>query len=119
MIKALKLLPGEKPKEVEIGTDLASLQAEVEGLIEFTYPFDDNAIVIGNEEAKLINMKGNRRINGSVYAGPLLIVGDDGCGDLKSLTTEQLQKYAKMFETPEDISDEEVANDMFVRFIAW
>ena len=63
---------------------------------------------ISNEEAKLIGMEGNRRLNGEIYAGPMLIVGDDGVGGTMDLTNEQIAKYTKMFERPEDISPEEV-----------
>ena len=61
-----------------------------------------------NEEAKLIGMEGNRRLNGEIYAGPMLIVGDDGVGGTMDLTDEQIAKYTKMFEQLEDISPEEV-----------
>jgi len=111
-IRAIKIMPGEPAKEVVIEDTLQSLQSEVEGYIEMTYPFDDNAIVVGNEEAKLIGMRGNRRINGSIYAGPLLIVADDGEGGTTDLTEEQVKHYLKKFKEPQAISDEETANDV-------
>ena len=70
--------PHKPAYEALVEDSLESLQRAVKGYIEITYPFDDNAMVIGNEEAKLIGMEGNRRVNGSVYAGPLLIAADDG-----------------------------------------
>ena len=65
---------------------------------------------VGNEEAKLIGMEGNRHIGDAVYAGPLYLVADQN-GDLRSLTDEQILTYGKMFEEPEDISPEEVEAD--------
>ena len=48
---------------------------------------------------------------GSVYAGPLFLVGVDGEGGLMSLTDEQIEKYSEMFAQPEDISQDEVEAD--------
>ncbi len=79
--------------------------------MEVTYPFDDNAVAVGNEEAKLIPMQGNRHIGGQVYAGPLYLVGDNGMGDFCDLTDKQIKKYTELFAEPEDISPEEVEVD--------
>jgi len=57
-------------------------------------------------------MEGNRRILGEIYAGPILIAADDGHGGTKDLTDEQIEKYTKMFEQPEDISPEEVSRNI-------
>ena len=48
------VLPHKPAYEAIVGTRLEDLQRAVQGLIEITYPFDDNAVVIGNDEAKLI-----------------------------------------------------------------
>lgn len=79
-IKGVRIEPGKPAEAAEITNTLEGLQFEVEGYIEASYPFDDNVVVYGNEEAKLIGMEGNRRINGQIYAGPIIIVGDDGQG---------------------------------------
>ena len=94
-----------------MGDSLEELQKAVGGYIEITYPFEDNAMVIGNEEAKLIGMEGNRRVNGAVYAGPMLIAADDGEGGTGDLTEEQERKYLSLFALPETITHEEVEAD--------
>ena len=109
--KMVVVEPGRPAYAAVIGDDLKSLQKAVDGYIECTYPFEDNAFVIGNEEAKLISMKGNRHINGAIYAGPLLIAGDDGAGGTVDLTDEQIRLYAEMFAEPEEITDEQVQAD--------
>ena len=76
--RAVILEPNKAAREEWIEDTLENLQSIVGGYIEVTYPFDDNAVVVGNEEAKLVGLKGNRHINGSVYAGNLIIIGDDG-----------------------------------------
>lgn len=111
LCRILYIEPHHAPYESEIVDELSSLQRAVGGMIEFTYPFDDNAIICGNEEAKLEGLEGNRRVYGSVYCGNLFIIGDDQEGGCTSLTDEQIQKYGEMFAQPEDISPEEVQAD--------
>lgn len=111
------LEPHKKPYEAIIGDSLEAMQRAVGGYIEITYPFDDNAYVIGNDEAKLTGLEGNRHIGGSVYAGNLLIAADDGEGGTMDLTDEQVEKYKDMFAIPEDISQDEVEADTGFFFI--
>ena len=106
--RMLVIEPHKAPYEMIIPDTLEALQQAVGGWIEATYPFEDNAFIFSNEEAKLIGMDGNRRLYGDIYAGPMLIAGDDGVGGTMDLTDEQIAKYTKMFEQTEDISPEEV-----------
>lgn len=118
--KKMVIVEPHKPAyEALVEDSLESLQRAVKGYIEITYPFDDNAMVIGNEEAKLIGMEGNRRVNGSVYAGPLLIAADDGEGGTTDLTDEQVERYKQMFSMPEDISQSEVEADTGFFIAGW
>lgn len=116
--KMLVLLPGERPYGAWICDRLEALQRAVGGCIEFTYPFRDGVTVIGNDEAKLIGMKGNRRINGEIYAGPLLLVGDDYDGDIMSLSMEQIRYYSKRFWEPETYTDDEVERSIKIEIFA-
>ena len=113
---SLVVEPGLPAYMGEIGPDLVSMQRAVGGMIEVNYPFKNNAVVLGNEEAKLIGMEGNRHIAGQVYAGPLYIIGDDGEGGFCSLTDEQATGYCQEFAQPEDIAMEEVQADMGMQF---
>ena len=115
----LVIEPHKTPYESTIPDKLESLQEAVSGYIEITYPFEDNAIVISNEESKLIGMDGNRRVNGQIYAGPMLISAEDGSGELTDLTDEQITKYTEMFWYPEEISQEEVENDTEFTFYSF
>jgi len=116
LLRVVVLEPGLPAYEGEIGPDLKSMQRAVGGHIEITCPFDDAVAVVGNEEAKLNGMEGNHRIAGQVYAGPLIIAGDTGEGDLCSLTEEQAANYRELFAVPEDISQEQVQADMGMQF---
>ena len=86
LMRVVYVEPGEKPYTAEI---LHTLQAErkaVGGLIEPIYNEDDT-ILVGNEESKLMGMQGNRRIGdgSSIIAGPFFVCGDTG-EDFRSLT---------------------------------
>lgn len=116
--KAVYITPHHTPLALNMHiNDYKDLVAAVGGLIELTHPFDDNACVVGNDEAKLIGMDGNRRIGQSIYAGPILIVGDNGDENFIPLTNKQADFYADKFKEIEDISEEEVQSDMYCTFI--
>ena len=61
-ITALLIKPGCEPERVEIGRDLRSLQAAVEGDIEQFSCFADDAVIICNEEGKVNGLPLNRAV---------------------------------------------------------
>lgn len=105
-ITVLLVEPEKHPRPVEIRTELEDLQKAVGGYIEVTYPFDDNAAIVVNEEGKLNGMQLNRALRdeeGEIYdivAGPFLVVGltEENFG---SLTPEQMKTYEEQFHSPE------------------
>lgn len=105
-ITVLVVPPLKEPYIKEIDTGLKSLQKEVGGNIEVTYPFDDNVGIICNEEGKINGMELNRALyddNGKMYdiiAGTFLVAGL-GDENFISLTKEQTDKFSKRFQTPE------------------
>ena len=103
--------PHKPPYIAEIEHTLEAEQKAVGGFIEPIYM--DDVCLVGNEEAKLIGMEGNRRIGDgtSIIAGPFFICGltED---DFRSLTEEEAEKYMTQFKEPEQISREEVEADM-------
>ena len=116
LLRVVVLEPGEPAYAGEIGPDLKSMQRAVGGHIEVSHPLDGDMAVVGNEEAKLIHMEGNRRIGGMLYAGPVFIAGDDGEGSFISLTEDQVAAYCEQFAQPEDIEMEEVQADIGIQF---
>ena len=64
-----------------------------------------------NEEGKLDNLPGNRRIGNDIIAGAFVIVGN-GEEDFRSLTDEETNRYLKEFAQPEEMSEEEVKNSI-------
>ena len=85
MMKIVYKEPGKPAFETEIPNHYKDLSKAVKGLLETVYN-GDNTIIVCNEEAKLIGMKGNIHLdNGtSIIAGPFFVCGADGedSGDL-------------------------------------
>lgn len=117
--RVVKIEPNKPAYETFIEDSLESLQEAVEGYIDITYPFDEDVYLVGNDEAKLIGLKGNRRIGGAIYAGNLLILGNDGKGGTRDLTDAEVKKFVEMFKEPENIDDDEVQNNVGFTVIGW
>ena len=109
LLKIVYVEPNRPPFISEVGNDLKSLQRAVDGYIE-PINMGDGTLLVGNEEAKLNGMEGNRHIGESVIAGPFFIVGADG-ENFRSLTDDEVQRYMECFAEPEQISQQEVQED--------
>lgn len=100
--------PGKPAYMKTIETGLESLQHEVGGYIEATYPWEDTAAIICNEEGKITGLPLNRSLRddeGNIYdviAGIFLIVGL-GEENFCSLTPEQIRRYMDEYKFPETI----------------
>lgn len=116
-LRVLMVEPHESPYELFITDQINDLQETVGGLIEIIGN-GDGTLLVCNDEAKLNGMDGNRRIDGDVIAGPFFVVGEDG-ENFRSLTDEEMQKYMQRFGEIEDISPEEVKENMGYTFYAW
>ncbi len=106
LLTVLCVEPGAVPYEKSIDPGLESLQSEIGGYIECVYPYDDNVVLIVNEEGKINGMELNRSLcdeDGEIYdiiAGKFLVAGlsEDS---FASLDEELIAKYKKLFEYPE------------------
>ncbi len=113
-MKVVMVEPNKPAYITEIGNDLASMQEAVGGLIEPIY-FLKDAIMVGNEEAKLMGMDGNRRFGNNIVAGPFFICSEkmtDNGTVFCSLSNELCEKYVQHFAQPQEISQDEVQRDM-------
>ena len=105
-IRVLSIQPLRKPIVKDIPDDLASLQKEVQGDIQAIYPFEDRVALICNEEGKLFQLPPNRALrtkDGTVYdivVGDFLIAGI-GEENFCSLSDDLIEKYTKLYETPD------------------
>ena len=105
-MRVLVVEPWKEPYLKTISGDLKSLQREVGGLIDATYPFEDRVVVVLNDEGKLNGLMPNRGLynsEGNLYdiiAGTFLIVGlaeESFC----SLSEEMAAKYMEKYKVPE------------------
>ena len=109
LIDVLVVEPATKPYKKQIESGLASLQKEVGGYIEATYPFYEPVAIICNEEGKINGLPLNRALyddSGKVYdivAGTFLVVGltED---DFGSLDDTLMEKFAARFEKAENFA---------------
>ncbi len=114
IIKVLMVEPLNHPKEIYIinNQDVFSILVSMDNYYisdaKLTY-LDENVAIIHNEEAELLNLKGNRRIDDKIIAGTFLVVGINDTGIITSLTDEILEKYKKIFWNIEVYSDKEVS----------
>ena len=91
--------PGKPAVEKKIGSKLEDLQEAVGGLIECIYAHDDGTLIVGNDEAKLLGMEGNRRLDsGSIIAGPFFVIGEAG-ENFRSLTDEEVSRYLQIYNS--------------------
>lgn len=102
----LAVMPGKKPKKMELEGSLESMQEFVGGTIQALYPFDDPVAIICNDEGKLGGLEYNRALRnekGAVYdiiCGPFFICGL-GEEEYVSLPEQLMERYHKHFARPE------------------
>ena len=112
LMRVVYVEPNKPPYVAEVEDTLEGKQKAVQGYIEPVYIENDGTCLIGNEEAKLIGMEGNRGIGpSSIIAGPFFVCGTTE-EDFRGLTDEEVTKYMDRFKDPELISQDEVQSDM-------
>ena len=98
--------PLKAPYLKNISGELKSLQKEVGGLIDATYPFEDRVAIVLNDQGKLNGLMPNRGLynnDGNLYdiiAGTFLVVGL-GEENFCSLDEEMAAKYMEKYKVPE------------------
>lgn len=94
--------PGRPARIERMRGELRDMQKLVGGSIETVHPFDDNTVLICNEEGKLEGLPPNRTINKDVIAGTFFICAETPAGDdFTSLDRKQLKEYLQKFQEPE------------------
>lgn len=118
-MKVVMVEPRKPAYIAEIGNGLEAMKKAVGGYIEPIYYLGDpRAVMVGNEEAKLIGLEGNRRFGDRIVAGTFFI-----CGiieeDFDSLPDDLCEKYVKEFAVPQDITPDEVKRDTCAFVVSW
>ena len=73
-MKAIRKKPGAQPEIIEVDNTLKALQTEVGGYIE-TVTIASDAVVICNEEGRILGLPDNCRGCGVDFVGTILVVG--------------------------------------------
>ena len=97
-IRVLRFQPGKAPEEVTISNTLEAFQSAVGGYIE-ALGLDGGAVLVCNEEGKLMGLSANRRVGGDTITGTFLIAGSAD-GEFCSLSDEDTAHYAQEFAQP-------------------
>lgn len=113
LLQVVYVEPNKPAYRAEIEHSMRGEQRAVGGHIE-AVPLQDGVYIVCNEEGKLLGMEGNRKIEGSVIAGPFFVVGTEG-EEFCSLTEDETEKYLARFSEPEEISEEEVIEDTGIK----
>lgn len=120
-IQVLKVVPLEKPSVCYLENELSSLQkavsigADYVGLIEII-DLDMKTCILCNEEAKLIGLMPNRRIENDIICGVFYVTGQDRAGDLISLSEDQIRHYSERFRDIEYFMRGENGEIIVIRF---
>ena len=94
-MKVVVVEPNKPAYIKEIDGGLKSMQSIVGGLLEPIYFLNERGVVmVGNEEAKLIGLPGNRRFPEGIVAGTFFICGDNG-EDFCSLSVRNMPNFSK------------------------
>ncbi len=110
MITVLKCEVGKEIQTIEIERGLKNMQKEVGGYIEQFSPFEDDVVLIVNEEGKLQGLPLNRAVYDEysgevidVIAGDFLIVYAPRDGDdYENMPEHLVEKYSEKFKHPEE-----------------
>ena len=105
----LLISPGQPPQKTTIDGTLAAMQRAVGGPIQAVYPFEEPMALICHEEGKLLPLPLNRALRspdtGEIYdiiAGDFFLCAAPPDNEhFESLTDDQLERYARIFRTPE------------------
>lgn len=112
-IDVLMIVAGVKPCKVNIRGTANNLKYLVNPNLSFmanaeAMMLEKDVALVYNNEGALLGLKGNRKIGSTIIAGTFFIVGIK-CGEIASLTKDNLEKYSKRFEKIETYSDSEVS----------
>lgn len=117
-IKVLKIEPGQAPQVTEIQNDLASLQAEVGGLIE-CISFPNGCVAVCNEEGKINGMLPNRRLGADIICGPFFVCDTTHDGEFASLSKSKIAEYGQLFAEIHEFTGQEPELEPGITFIGF
>jgi hypothetical protein len=115
LLRILVVEPHKEPYVSGVQDDYRAFQKVLGGNFECIYP-DEDTIIFCNEEAKLIGLEGNRKVDFDIIAGTFFLARDNHEGETISLTDAQIEKYTARFKEPEQYTAEEVEDTIHMEF---
>lgn len=100
-MKILVVEPGKHPYEKEIEGTLKEMQEIVGGTIQAVYPFPEEVGVVCNDEGLLLQMPFNRKIDEECYIFGTFFLCGLGAEDFTSLPEKLMEKYKRLFYSPQ------------------
>lgn len=117
-INVLNVAPNKEPQVAVIENTLVKTREIIGGNMEEVFISDD-AVLICNEEGKLLGFPANRKVGSDIIAGTFLIAGNDGSEEYASLTDEQIEEYTQRFSEIEQHTQEEMLANSYIGFKEW
>ncbi len=114
LLRIVYVEPNRPAFESMIPNKLNYLQQAVQGPIEVIH-LGEGALLVCNEEGKIRNLTGCRRIDSTIIAGAFFIVGDDGENFRPSRSRRPAAGWNGSVQ-PEEITQKEVSDDMWFKF---
>lgn len=99
IMKILAVRTGELPEVIDIEHSLDAKSEFVGGYIQ-TISLSSTAILVCNDDGKVIGLKPNRVIPGDFIAGDFFIVGFDGRDDFCDISDSDAALYMEFFSSP-------------------
>ena len=98
-IEVIIIKPKSQPYVDHIANDIREFQKQVDGFIRsIPDAVDRHSVIICNDNDKRYNFKPNRRINGEIIHGTIVIAGfDNETGEFTSLSQDQQKQYVDKY----------------------
>lgn len=113
-IKVVLVKVNESPIVIEVEDDLKALQVLVGGYIE-TILLADKMLIVCNEEGKIMNLPGNRRVGNDIIAGDFFVTACGDEGELVSLSEAQSKSALSMFSKPENYTGMNTEDEIIIK----
>lgn len=80
---------------------------------------DENTSLVCNEEGKLIELEGNRRVGRDIIAGTFFLCGFNEEGEFTSLNDEKIKNYSERFKEPEQYGFYDMKEVETIEVMSW
>ena len=117
MIRVLIVAPGKHPEPAYLTPSsvldiIGSLCADIKNHVR-SKCLEEKLYVIYSKEGPLLDLQGNRRIDGQIITGLFFVVATDAIGNIVSLNDAELEHCKALLWEPEEFRYEEVLDAYF------